>query len=372
MMRTPTRPLVAALVLATALAACRGPRADRPGARCAHVQSVRELAGAALCEDAWTCVRPPGGPFDRVGLHRLARCEVAPGPLVLYLPGMHMNGELPITDPRYDLRLYLAAAGVRTWALDYRTHAVPADASPVDLAVLSRWTAPLFTDDAAWAASFVRGVDPGPLHVAGFSQGATLAYDLAARQDQVLAGLLILDGALPAARVPEEGGPAIDVGGTRLPFALRQRLLADVLADPARPSPLPGFPSAGAALTDVLYSAPSFGGHGGLADARDGVSDVRVLAALLKSYDRWWPRAALRASAPTPPAQPTRLLAFASTNLGPGWVERVRGAARAFGGPQATVRELQGYGHLDVLVAGSAARDVFAPALAWLEGGPQP
>jgi pimeloyl-ACP methyl ester carboxylesterase len=237
---------------------------------------------------------------------------------------------------------------------------------------LSRWTAALFTDDAAWAVSFVRGVDPGPLHVAGFSHGATLAYALAARRDQALAGLLVLDGALPAGRVPEAGDPAIDVGGTRLPFALRQRLLADVLADPARPSPLPGFASAGAALADVLYSAPSFGGHGGLADARDGVSDVRILAALLKSYDRWWPRAALQTRAPTPPGQPMPVLAFASTNLGPAWVERVHSAAHAFGGPQAIVRELQGYGHLDVLVAGTAAPDVFAPALAWLQGRPQP
>src|SRR5438477_139365 len=111
--------------------------------------------GAALCEDVWACARPPGGRFDRIGLHRLALCENATGPIVLYLPGMHMNGELPIAEPRHDLRVYLAAAGVRTWGLDYRTHAVPADAPAADLEALSRWTANLFVDDAAWAAAFV-------------------------------------------------------------------------------------------------------------------------------------------------------------------------------------------------------------------------
>src|SRR6185369_1397180 len=111
-----------------------------------------------------TCARPPCGRFDRVGLHRLAPCDAASGPVVLYLPGMHMNGELPIADPRYDLRIYLAAAGVRTWGLDYRTHSVPADAAPGDLDVVGRWTADVFAGDAAWAMGFVRGIDPGPVY----------------------------------------------------------------------------------------------------------------------------------------------------------------------------------------------------------------
>src|SRR5205814_4641836 len=143
------------------------------------------------CEAVWTRARPPGGPYDGLGLHRRGLCENATGLVVLYLRGMRMSGELPISEPRHGLRVYLAAAGARTWGLDYRTHVVPADASAADLGTLSRWTAGLFADDAAWAASFVRGQEPGPLHVAGFSQGAALAYRLAAREDQALAGLLI-------------------------------------------------------------------------------------------------------------------------------------------------------------------------------------
>src|SRR5437867_12470427 len=103
-----TRLLTAAVLLIAAAPGCRGPHPDGGRAACTHVQAVRELQGTALCEDVWTCARPPGGRFDRLGLHRLALCENATGPIVLYLPGMHMTGELPIAEPRHDLRVYLA------------------------------------------------------------------------------------------------------------------------------------------------------------------------------------------------------------------------------------------------------------------------
>src|SRR6185295_2026861 len=147
------------VVLLCAVAACRAPAPERTTGSCTHVQATRELRGQPLCEDVWTCARPPGGPLDRVGLHRLAPCEPEPGPVVLYLPGMHMNGELPFREPERDLRIYLAADGVRTWGFDYRTHAVPPAASERDLRVLEGWDAKLFTDDVAWALGFVRGVD---------------------------------------------------------------------------------------------------------------------------------------------------------------------------------------------------------------------
>ncbi len=360
---------VLALVLA-AVSACRGLSPEGPKGNCTHVQAERELYGAVLCEDAWTCTRPPGGRFDRIGLHRLALCQGASGPVLLYLPGMHMNGELPVVDPRADARLYLAAAGVRSWSLDYRTHAVPADTPADALEVMRKWRHDLFVEDAAWAAGFVRGADQGPFFLAGFSQGATFAYRLAGRDDVPLEGLLVLDGAVGEDRKMDEGAPAIDVGGARLPYAERARLLADVIADPARPSPIVGFANAGSALANILYSAPSFGGEGGLSNARDGVSDVKAVATLLRSYDRWWPRAALASGSKPRPSRPVRVLAFASTNMGPAWVERVRASARAFGGSDARIVELPGYGHLDVLVGRNAAEDVFEPSLGWLLGRP--
>jgi len=359
----------AALVLALVLAfACRGPAPGSTGASCRRVRAERVVEGISLCEDVWTCERPPRGEFDTVGLHRLAGCDApADAPVLLYLPGMHMNGELPFMEPRNDLRLFLAVRGVRTWGLDYRTHSLPPTATPQELQTLSRWTADVFRDDAAWAAAFVRAADGRLDHVAGFSHGAVIAYDLAARRVSPGMTLVILDGALPTAREVRPGGPAIDVAGGRLTYPTRRALMDAVIANPDGPSPLAGFPSAGEALRKVLYAAQSFGGRGGLANTYDDVSDLRVLATLLRSYDRWWPRAAVTGDAPSPPSSPVPILAFASGRLGPAWTERVRTSAEAFGAAKATVVELPSYGHLDVLVAREAPRDVFAPVWEWID-----
>jgi pimeloyl-ACP methyl ester carboxylesterase len=361
---TPLLRRLALLACGLALAACQQVPVSRQQGTCTHLQAVREVRGLALCEDAWSCERPPNGRFDRIGLHRLASCDGANGPVVLYLPGMHMNGELPIIDPRNDLRAYLAVNGVRTWGLDYRTHVVPEEATADDLGEVARWNAKTFSEDAAWAVGFVRGADPGPLYLAGFSYGASLAYRLAAAPGG-FAGLIILDGATGAGERTSTPD-VIDVGGSRLPFAERQQLLTTVLTDPRAPSPLPGYASAGEALAGILHTAPSFGGEGGLASA--GVSDVQDLATLLRGEDRWWPGAALDTSDPPRPAQEIPVLAFTSVRMGPTWTERVAASAHAFGGAGATVRELPGYGHLDVLVGRSAAREVFEPTLVWLGG----
>lgn len=355
---------VLALALVLAAAGCRSVSVQGQQAPCARVQTERQVRGDALCEDTFLCARPPIGRFDRVGLRRLARCDGAAGPVVLYLPGMYQNAEMPQIDARYDLRMHLALAGVRTWGIDYRTHQVPATATAADLAVVAGWGAEVFGADADWAVGFVRTADPGPLYVAGFSYGAGLAYRLAARSSQ-LAGLVILDGVPPGEMpAPEGSGPVLDAGGGRLPWSARERLLAAVLVDPNGPSPVPGFATAESALADIVYTAPSFGGHGGLSAAKDGMTDVVPLARLLATYDRWWPSAALAGGRSA--ARSIPVLAFASQNMGPAWVDRVRAGAKAFGGEKAPVHVLPRQGHLDVLVGKQAARLVFEPVLNWV------
>lgn len=339
--------------------------------RSGSVASTRYVRADGLCENAYTLVRPPGGDWDRVGIRRLAPCEArdADAPVMLYLPGMHMNGVLADDASAVDVRRELARAGIRVWSVDYRTHVVPDDADPDALEALGSWTADVFADDAEAAAAIARTIDRGPFFVAGFSYGAGIAYRLAAR-GAPLAGLVILDGTPPHDgasddRAPEAALPVIDVGGSRLPYAERRRLLAAVLADPASPSPMPGYVTAGEALADVVFTARSFGGAGGLSAAKSGVTDLRSLATLLATYDRWWPRAALGGSTVTP-ARRVPVLAFASTNMGPAWTSRVRDGAVAFGGPDADVRELPGWGHLDVLVGRDVDRLVAAPIRAFV------
>lgn len=358
--------LVAILLVCAVAAACgKGRPKPLSGGEtaCVRLAGERQIRGEVLCEDAWSCYRPPFGQLDRIGLRRIGPCEAAAGPVVLYLPGMYMNAEIDSNDANTDFRLYLAQAGIPTWGLDWRTHAVSPEATPEELAVLAGWTAATFAEDAAWAAGFVRGTDRGPLFVAGFSWGARAAYSLAARGDGALAGLVILDGTPASISPPPGAAAAMEIPGT--PWAERERLLRAAIASPSNPSPVPGFRTAGAALADLLWNAPGFGGPGGLSAARDGVSDVQVLARLLGTYDRWWPRATLDGATPKP-STPIRVMAFAAENEGPEWVERVRAGARAFGGDRATVRTLPLHGHLDVLVGRLAAEEVFEPTRRWL------
>jgi pimeloyl-ACP methyl ester carboxylesterase len=342
---------------------------DPSGAACMRLSSERQVRGETLCEDVFTCIRPPGGLVDRIGLRRLALCSGATGPVVLFLPGMHMNGEIGVTDARYDLRLYLAQAGIRAWSLDYRTHNVPAVASQDQLQALAGWSRSVFLQDADWAVRFVRGADPGPLYLAGFSYGAGLAYALASSGDQPIAGLIIIDGTPSGGRFPEGGGSAIDVAGSQINYADRARLLKAVIANPNGPSPVGGYSTAGQALADILYSSPAFGGQGGLSAARSNVSDVRVVAQLLDTYDRWWPGAASQGAATGGPHGRLPVLAFASGNMGPAWTEQVHSGAKQFGGDKATIIDLPLHGHIDLLVGRLAAEDVFEPTRRWLMGG---
>ena len=113
-----------------------------------RLQGERQVRGETLCEDVFSCFREPGSIYDRIGLRRIAPCEDPIGPVVLFFPGVFMNGEIAGNDAKYDLRLYLAQAGLRVWSLDYRTHAVPSTASPKDLEVFDDWTREVFLEDA--------------------------------------------------------------------------------------------------------------------------------------------------------------------------------------------------------------------------------
>ncbi len=363
----------AVLLLALAAAGCGGrgrvsKGVDATPAACVRLQGERQVRGQALCEDVFSCFRPPGGVVDRIGLRRVAPCGGAGGPVVLYFPGVHMNGEIAGTSANNDFRLYLAQAGIRTWSLDYRTHAVRPQATQEELTTLSTWSRDTFLDDAEWATTFVRSTDPGPLYLAGFSFGAGIAYSVAGGGGQPVAGLIILDGVPGAGGAGSEGGgsSAMDVGGGRLPYEDRARLLAAVIRSPSGPSPVGGG-TAGSALADIVYTAPSFGGQGGLSAARNGVSDVRALARLLDTYDRWWPRAALAGSGGGG-RKKMPVIAFASENMGPSWVKRVKDGAENFGGDRTEFYELPMHGHLDVLVGRLAPGEVYEPIRRWLMG----
>jgi alpha-beta hydrolase superfamily lysophospholipase len=350
----------------------------------AHPVSI----GAAVSETLWTTARPPGGGQDRIGLH-LYRGTAPRIAALLYLPGTNMNGAAALTDENHNLWLFLAARGIDVFALDYRTHAVSPEADAAALAVMRGWDTAAFLDDIKAASALAqRESRNASLFVAGFSRGGSMAYAYALTEPEAVAGLIILDSAYknPAPKpfdraaamedLEAKGVWASDVGG-RTGWAARQALMDAVVTDPDAPATDPKFKTVGEQLADKLQNA---WGPGGLANPMGGVSSPRVLATLMRGYDRYYPAIqdvegrSVSSQANDPATElderwgtiAAPVLLFASTGMGGDWLVNAVHSAAASGSRDITYVVLERYGHMDVLVAERARQDVFEPALAWI------
>lgn len=370
-------------------------------------EGIHEL-NPAIHETVWRTVRPPYGAHDKIEVHRYraasAKAETeagtesgppeAPRATLLYFPGTNMNGEATIGDEDHNLWFFLASRGVEVYALDYRTHFVPATGVE-DMNFMKHWSLATFVDDAARAAALARRESHREkVFVSGFSRGVTIAYGLAASEPKGnIAGVVAFDGtfkshapkgefdlAAAAEQLVDAGTFVMDVAGSR-GWEWRQKLMADAIADPGGPAQNEPYETIGDELADVLYTA---WGPGALANPKDGVSRPAVLAQLLEGYDRYYPmiqnpQGRSLADYPEDPNTPIDdawaelelpVLYFGSTGMqqlvGSRWLlDGIHSAAEA-GGKDFTVHVLEGYGHLDVLVGESARTDVFEPALTWL------
>ncbi len=340
----------------------------------------RELKGAPGIFE-WSYQAVVGkSPWDWIALHRLSKGANPPAPreaVVLYLPGTNMNGAVAPENPRYSFQLYLAEHDVDVWSLDYRTHFIPPATPEKDLSELASWTNARFESDIEAAAKFVRGTTGREkLFVAGFSRGVELEYLYAAMHPDRVQGIIALDGFIPrrAMRpVPAAGHYADDIGGEHLTYDRRNALLQKVIDNPEQPAPIPKYKTARENLEHVLYDAGGyFGGKGGLANPQGGFSDVKVLAPLLITYDRYWPAVQDGENPFTPELlaalkkSKIPVIAFASTNFGGSWPSKVEDAAKSTGAPDPSYKKLDGWGHLDVLAGAKSESEVYAPTLAWI------
>jgi pimeloyl-ACP methyl ester carboxylesterase len=316
--------------------------------------------------------------FDRIRLHRITRGPepaTHPAIVMLFLPGTNMNGEVAIDDPRFSLPLYMATHGVDFWALDYRTHFVPASTLSAGLTELQTWTNEMFEADISAAARFVMATSAhSQIFLAGFSRGAEFAYLYAAAHPESISGLVIFDGAIGRGRrgSPPPGIYADDVSGKHLTWDKRQALMRLVINNPLGPAPLPQFKTAADNLNHVVYDSAGFGGKGGLANPYAGFADPSVVARVLIRYDRYWPNVQDYENSFTPLVANSLsnsripVLAFSSTNIAPDWAPGVAQSAASTGSRDITVKVLHNWGHLDVICGTRAEQQVFAPALVWL------
>jgi pimeloyl-ACP methyl ester carboxylesterase len=341
------------------------------------VGAARTFASAPGVHEYIFAARRGPSPFDRIALHRITRSTPASDkyPTILYLPGTWMNGRVAPDDLNHSLALFLAARGVDFWALDYRTHFVPAESAQSDLADMKNWTNALFEADIDTAVRFVIATTgQRRIVVAGFSRGVSFAYLYAAQHPQNIAGLLLFDGYIGHGETgaPPAGIYAEDVAGKHLTWDKRAALLKLVIDNPHAPAPVAKYKDAADNLNHVVYDSAGFGGKGGLANPIGGFSDPAILARVLITYDRYWPIVQDYADS-FPPAvmaalrrSKTPVFAFSSTNIAPDWADRVANSASSTGSANVHVTRLQGWGHLDVICGGHAVRAVFAPARAWL------
>lgn len=346
------------------------------------------LAGAPdVLETVWSSSRPPFQAHDRIGLHRY-RAKGPSRAVLLYLPGTNMNGVAALTDDAHNLCIFLARRGVEVFAVDYRTHAVPA-AGVADLGFMRGWTLQAFVDDARAAAQKAREESgQARLFVAGFSRGVSIAYAYAAGDASAVSGLIALDGAFKShapkqaydaaaelRKLEASGAWASDVAG-RMGWDARQKLMQAAAADPGGPASDPKFATIGEQLGQILFTAWR---PGGLANAREGLSRPEVLARLLAGYDRYYPAiqdVAGRSIADhdDDPGTPlddgwgrmqTPILNFTSTGMGGDWLLNSIYSADKSGSGDVTLNVLERYGHLDVIVGERARAEVFEPVLAW-------
>lgn len=379
------RALVVVVVVVVLLWSASAHGADAGWQRVGAAAAVPGAPGVR--ETRFVLERSPGGPSDRIQLHRY-RGEEPGRATLLYLPGTWMNGGAAVSDPDHDLWLYLASRGIEVFALDYRTHFVAPESD--DHGYMADWTVERFVADAREAAFLARRESGRPrLFVAGFSRGVTFAFALACSEPaSTVAGLVVLDGSFKRASpedfdfdaerraLIESGAFANDVA-RGIGWETRHRLMSAAAADPTAPALAPGFENVGAQLASVLYDAWR---PGALADPVNGVSRVEVLARLLDGYDRYWPaiqnlegrRIASRADDPRTPLDDAwgelavPILYFGATNMGPEWIlDGVWSAVRS-GSPDVSLNVLEGYGHLDVLVGERARDEVFEPTSAWI------
>ncbi|MBI3245556.1 MAG: alpha/beta hydrolase [Deltaproteobacteria bacterium] len=374
--------------------------APSPSAAWSITTPEHPLAGLpTLRETVWTSARPPFDTYDFVALRCIAMGEqgqrLPERPVVVLFPGAHQHGEIIEPREQADWRLYLAARGIETWTVDYRTHYVTRE-QILDSRFMQAWTTEAFVDDAVAAIRQVREVSgQAKVFVGGFGLGATFAALAAARTGgEGIAGIVLLDGyvldpldadAFYRQRPPTPNWFADDLEGHYLPYKRWIKILQDVIDDPNGPDffPEPMFDNRAQALAHFLYVSSAFGGRGGLSNAKNGRADVVALARMFQRQDRYWPRAqnhggfelkrhlaGARFDYETAfKTLQLPLLAFSSDtmdNAGMAWSERVHFTAQATSTSDVEFRVLHDWGHLDILFGSEAAQEVFAPMAEWI------
>ncbi len=351
---------------------------------------VAIASDSEITESVWRATVAPEGSYDRIQVHRYRKPGKSNSAL-LYLPGTNQNGEIALTDEDHNLWVYLAKRGVDVYTLDYRTHAIPST-GVTDVAFAKEWTLDRFVEDAELAAELARKTSAVQrLFVAGFSRGVTYAYALVSRSKQgSVAGLIALDGSFKQYRESPyqgyedglaklmDGGRFISDLAGRRGWENRHQLMMQTYTDSSAAALNSKYANIGEQLTETLYNA---WGPGVLANPKDGVSKIEVLALLLDGYDRYFPTIqglqgrslSAQKNDPRTTVDDTwgsfeiPVIYFGTTGMNSEFLLSGIYSASHSGSEDVSIHVLENYGHLDVLVGEKAREEVYDPIHDWIQ-----
>ena len=369
-----------------------------------------------LREDVWEMVRPPYGPYDKIGVHRVVQAGIDPHGVYFMLPGTWSNGEQLVSNPPWDDRtkhenhshaLFLANRGWDVYAINYRTHYVDDHLTLADLSFMVDWGWNQWLGDIKEAVELAKEVSGDKrVYLAGDSfGGGAMANYASVYWEEDLKGILPRDGGT-VAKYYEDVDNAYDlpamitgltvanwtreVGGPGVIFLYRYANIeptADAVYPPYEewypwPESWTGTPLPGAypGLTIFEWCAQRIAYVTNMAE---GFGDPVVMVGLLAGFDRYWPTrlslddAAVRDWDNCPfvgmglvPFDfddsyheiDVPFLGFLADSFYTGlWMFR-----HQIVNPDFTGIMLPGYRHLDVYSGEFSARDVSQPTYEWL------
>jgi hypothetical protein len=174
------------------------------------VTDARAMKGYPnLVEYVWqkNASMAPNGIYDKIGLHRLVQTGITPKGVVFINPGTYGSGEALTSNPTTDnytkienesQAIYWANRGFDIYAIDYRTHFVPATLNTSQLGFMANWGWDQWISDINEAlnkAKETSGVSS--VFMAGQSFGGRATMNYATVYSQDVKGIILLDGGNP-------------------------------------------------------------------------------------------------------------------------------------------------------------------------------
>jgi dienelactone hydrolase len=171
------------------------------------VTDAREMkAYPDLREYIWQkdATMPPNGEYDKIGLHRLVKTGSTPKGVVFINSGTYGYGGSWISNPSTDSftkienesqAIYWANRGFDVYAIDSRTHFVPATLNTSQLGFMANWGWDQWISDikeAVEKAKETSGVSQ--VFMVGISFGGRATMNYATVYGQDLRGIILLDG----------------------------------------------------------------------------------------------------------------------------------------------------------------------------------